>query len=698
MSERTWTAIGRSIALVSIGSAIAGCFWLVVIGRGDSLYRDWIIHNGVVAVGFGLVAFLVLPSQPRNAVVWVSAWSSLFGGLYCLAIAIMSQALRSRGLADYLDLAPNDLPFGLAVVAQYLAWAYVPALVAPLTLGFSLFPDGRLPGHRWRWLTRVTLIDMAVLSVALAYAYRPSSDLTFAASVDLDPVNFASAGVWVEVAISIATLALVGIVVVSLCALVIRLRGSTGAERAQFKWILWSGTVTAAFIIPGVIVPSVNASRALLLVGLAILVGAYGVAIGRYRLYEIDVVINRTVVFAILVGFITLVYAVIAVAAGAFLAWFHSGLLLPLLGTAVVAVAFEPVRAFAQRWANRLVYGRRATPYEVLSGLTERLADGESGEGILQRMADLLAAGTGAQRASVWLGSSDDMSLGGNSSAAGDRPARFDVGSEGVFLVHHDGEVVGALEVVKPRGVSLSSTERSLVDDLAGSAGAVLGYQRLIESLAETAHQVEASRSRLVGAQDAERQRLERELHDGAQQQILALKVKIGLAGRAARAQQAEQLSEMLDSLADEAQKALEEVRALAKGIYPPVLISDGLVAAVSSLAASSPVEISVDRDGVGRYEPEVETAVYFNISEALTNAVKHGRPPISVRLRDRDGALEFSVSDGGPGFDVSAGPAGSGLANMADRLDAIGGRLKVESSPGSGTVVEGSVPIPALV
>lgn len=156
----------------------------------------------------------------------------------------------------------------------------------------------------------------------------------------------------------------------------------------------------------------------------------------------------------------------------------------------------------------------------------------------------------------------------------------------------------------------------------------------------------------------------------------------------------APKLESLLSGLTDEAQAALDDVQSLAKGIYPPILESDGLGAAVSALAASTPVDVLVERDGVGRYTAEVEAAVYFDISEAVTNAVKHAAPPIRIEMSDDDGLLSFSVVDSGPGFDIDTSDMGSGLDNMADRLDAVGGTLTVNSAAGGSTEISGGIPI----
>jgi signal transduction histidine kinase len=196
-----------------------------------------------------------------------------------------------------------------------------------------------------------------------------------------------------------------------------------------------------------------------------------------------------------------------------------------------------------------------------------------------------------------------------------------------------------------------------------------------------------------VAAQDQERRRLERNIHDGAQQQLVALAVKLRLAGLIAEKDPAKTKA-MLDELQSEATGALANIRDLARGIYPPLLADQGLVAALSSQGRKAPVPVTIDADGVGRYSEEAEAAVYFCCLEALQNVAKYSRADgVVVRLREQHGSLTFEVVDDGVGFDPRANGYGTGLQGMADRLAALDGELTVTSSPGAGTTVTGSVP-----
>jgi signal transduction histidine kinase len=214
----------------------------------------------------------------------------------------------------------------------------------------------------------------------------------------------------------------------------------------------------------------------------------------------------------------------------------------------------------------------------------------------------------------------------------------------------------------------------------------VLRNVRLIEEL-------RASRQRLVAAQDQERRRIERNIHDGAQQQLVALAVKLRLAD-ALVGKDERKAHAMLADLQAETSDALENLRDLARGIYPPLLADKGLVAALEGQARKSTIPVTVDGDGIGRYPQDVEAAVYFCALEALQNVAKYaGAGRVVVRLAAPDGALRFEVEDDGRGFDPAAA-SGSGLTNMRDRVDALGGTLDVRSRPGTGTTVAGSIPV----
>jgi signal transduction histidine kinase len=254
-----------------------------------------------------------------------------------------------------------------------------------------------------------------------------------------------------------------------------------------------------------------------------------------------------------------------------------------------------------------------------------------------------------------------------------------------VAPVRHQGELLGALTVRKTPAEPATPAEERLVADLAAQAGLVLRNAALIADL-------RASRQRLVAAQDEERKRIERNLHDGAQQQLIALAVKARLAQQLAE-RDAGKSASLLGTIQRDAEAALDDLRDLARGIYPPLLADRGLGAALEAQARKAPILVTVDVAADARYPQAIEAAVYFCCLEALNNIAKYANASRAiVRIARDDGQLRFEVADDGKGFDVGSTTHGTGLQGMADRLDALGGRFEVISAPGTGTTISGTL------
>jgi len=691
MSDRTLVWVFRVIAAIGGALAVIGSVVIIAVAGFGSWWSGFFAFVALFSVFFAVFVWPVVSQQPRNVVVWTMAASAFFGGLGLVTSAgaamlvgddanLVGLVLRGSGVI------PADLPSAVAWILVISEPAMVVAIFLWLTFGLLLFPDGRLPSPRWRWVGVLGAAGMVVIAAALAWSYRPWSSEPTGVDIPILDAGF--------VALMLA-------VVLSLAALIVRLRRSSGATRDQFKWVVWGASIFVPTMVAVSILGGTRYQDLMLvpvMVASAIMLGAYGIAVGRYRLFDIDVVISRTVVAAGLAGFITVVYAVLVGAVG-LVVGFGTGAALPLsiAATVVVALLFQPVRLRMRRWADRLVYGERATPYEVLSRFSERMRDTVATEDVIPQMAQLLTQGTGATQATVWMKSGNELRP--VASWPENDPMPTPVGTSGelsvpgvdhVAPVEHDGELLGAVTVTMPRGEALTATEERLVDDVASQAGLVLRNARLIQ-------QLRSSRQRLVSAQDEERRRLERDLHDGAQQQIIGVKIKLGLARRV---DDAAKRDEMLYALMEDTDEAIQSLRDLAHGIYPPLLEAMGLEAALTARTAKAPVAVSVSAAGVGRYSREVEAAVYFCVLESAQNAVKHAEADsVAVTLQHGDGRLVFEVADGGTGFDPETQIPGRGLVNMADRLDALGGTLDVRSTPEKGTTIIGTlhhvVPLP---
>jgi signal transduction histidine kinase len=416
------------------------------------------------------------------------------------------------------------------------------------------------------------------------------------------------------------------------------------------------------------------------------------VSVLRYRLFDIDVVIRKAVVIGLLAGFITMAYIGIVVGLGAL---FGVGTTASPASSAVaaaaVALAFPPVRRWARRASDRAVYGKRATPYEVLTEFGDQLAGSYAADDVLVRMARVLAEGLGAERARVWLGPPGSRRIAATwptDTLAGD-----DDRTEPVL---HQGEELGAVSVSMPANDPMDPAKEKLVVDLAAQAGLVLRNVGLTEALRQRLEDLQAAQRRLVTAQDEERRRLERNIHDGAQQQLVALSVKVRLA-QAMLERDPAKADQMLGELQGDSQQALEDLRDLARGIYPPLLADKGLAAALEAQARKSPVPATVEADGLERYGQDVEAAAYFSCLEAMQNISKYAEASsISIRLRHDDGHLVFSIADDGRGFDPTTTGYGTGLQGIADRLAVLDGAFEVTSAPGAGTTITGSLPAEA--
>ncbi|MEZ0235147.1 MAG: GAF domain-containing sensor histidine kinase [Actinomycetota bacterium] len=674
LSERRLRWLTRAALVIVVVGSAATIALEIAAGRADEALFSALL------LSFPVVGFFVLSRRPDNRLAWLMVAMGVF-------------AATMGPLTGYGAYAvEHDLPFGpLALAIGGPGWVPFIGISGFLLL---LFPDGHLPSPRWRWFA--WLCGSALTIVFVTIWFYPGDFADSGYPEIENPIGIEALGPVLDV-FGFLLLAAPLLVVGGFVSLVVRMRRTTDdVVRHQIRWLAYAASVMALFFLLSFLPGLGNdegwggAIQTIGAMSFMLIPVATGLAILRYRLYDIDVVIRKTVVIAIVVAFIALVYVGVVAGVGA-LVGSRGSPLLSALAAGIVALVFQPVRARARRFADRIVYGRRATPYEVVATFGDQLAGTYSSDDVLPRLARVLGEGVGAERAEVRMIVDEELRT--VATWPPDAPGASD---DLVVEVRHQGQVLGALAVSMPVSDPIDQTREQLVRDLAAQAGLVLRNERLTQQLRARLTDLQAAQKRLVTAQDGERRRLERNIHDGAQQQLVALQVRQRLVEQLIDRDPAK-AKEMVVALQVDTGAALDDLRDLARGIYPPLLADKGLVAALEAQARKSPIPVRVDADGVDRLPQDIEAAVYFSVLEGLQNVAKYAQATsASVSFERSNGELRFRVHDDGRGFDPSETGYGTGLQGIADRLGALDGRVEVESAPGAGATLSGSVPVPA--
>lgn len=519
-----------------------------------------------------------------------------------------------------------------------------------------------------------------------------------------------------------------------------RYRATSGAERRRMQWVGWGLAVWIETVLVAVALsfladwPSHPADVGVatsMLIPLSLIAAS-----DRRLLARVDHLLAGTVELTGLTALVVGCYVVVVVGLGRTPSGSERSLLVASMGAAAVAaLLYLPARSRLEDIANRLVYGERTAPDEALRTFGSRLTRAIPLDELLLQLAESLRKSMALASAEIWTGADGrlDRTVGVPHRAApalqlGEKErnvvaragvsggtwidvwmpglaAERDAALVRVAPIAHAGELLGLIVLERRPGADpLSEDDDRVVVELARQVGLALHNVQLDSALQESLEELQRandglreSRLRIVSAGDAERRRLERDLHDGAQQHLVAMAVKLRLAEDLSEEDPAEAAS-VIGELRRDLQDAIAELRALAHGIFPPLLNTGGLGEALPAAASRAALPATVELDGVGRYAAEIEAAVYFCCLEAMQNAGKHAGEGSSIVVSVVENAdrLTFEVRDDGAGF-VTDGAAveGHGFVNMGDRLGAIGGRLTVTSEPGAGTTVRGEVPLP---
>lgn len=656
---------------------------VAVLLEGARLEIGVIVGNGAV-IAIGMLIFL---RRPDNAIGAILLVQGLAFGAVTAADAVASGFVESGRVENAAWIITLFAPLSVvAIVFQ--------------SLMLLMFPHGRF-SSTWDRRFAVAFGAYATAMIAFSLLVSPSS-LTDPTATVTYPHPFI-AGTWpddlAEYGTPLFSVLILSFLVAAL-RLVRRARNSGPIERRQIEWVGLGCVIYWVLGMTSVVVDPLGAYEggfAFLDQMLALVIPVtIAVGIFRYRLYDIDVIISKSVTYFGLAVVIVGLYAAIVVAPVLMIGASDEGgpgLVLPIVASAMVAVLFEPIRSRLQRVANRLVYGDRVSPHEVLSQVTSRLPDAAAGDGTGD-LAQLLTRGTGAERAIVWIASGEMLQASGVFPDTGES-AVDSVAADGLVddeftesrPVLHQGTLFGALTIVKPHNDPMTPADRQLLSDVAAGSGLLLRNIGLNAQLEQRAADVRASRRRLIAARDAERHRLERDLHDGAQQQVVALKVKLGIARTIAQREGADEIVTRVTSLAEETQQAVDALRAVAHGIYPPLLESEGLEAALRAVERMSPIGLSVSADGLGRYGREAEETVYFCVLETVERAWMSGASGMRVNVTASGDDLVVSL-------DIDGRAIALELTSVADRIDAAGGLLTVENRPDGMTRITSALPV----
>ena len=660
------TRDARRITLLGTGAVLWVVAWNVVgiWTRRADLPSQWpaallVLVESTVALVVGL---LVVRRHPRNVVGWL---------------------LVAHAMAVALVMSGNEQTSGSAVAAwgtQLTQGSWILLFVFIALIGY-VFPTGEFLSRRWRRYVFACLAGHVVFLVAAALDASSFREANPGLTPPLDVPDPPPA---LEVLLVVVGLGSVpALLLGAVACAVVRLRRAEGEERRQLLWFAW-----AAISIPGgfalcVLPAPAGAHEVLQFLGVTVLGTvlplAIGVAILRSRLFDIELVLSRTVTYGVLTVLVVATYGVVLLGVRALAG---GGDLAGLVAVGVVAVAVHPVHARVRRRVERWVYGDRSDPYAALRRLSDRLEDTADPEQVVRTVATTIAEALRVDEVEVLV-----------DRASSAPPADDRAGQVSVPLTHH-GQPLGRLVVHVPPGRSLSAADRDLLEELARHAGVVVDAVYLGLDLRQ-------SRVRLVTAREEERRRLRRDLHDGLGPSLAAIVLKLNAVSTLVHDERAGRL---LGQLREETRLAIDDIRRLVDDLRPPALDEVGLVDALRQRADA----LSRDgRDGLlidveGPAQPPVlpaaaEVAAYRIATEAMTNVLRHSGATSCLVSLTVNGALEVSVADNGS-RPWDPGRAGVGWASMRERAAELGGACTVSRRREGGTLVRAVLPITGSV
>ncbi len=677
---------------------------------GRRLIPLLLVVGGLAGVA-AIVAGLVEVQDQSGTLIWAVPFLSAYvGGV--IAVRARPDNLAARRLllfgvstlvwlaaSDALLIWRNDLG-GFYVAAnalvQVLGLLFVAALVAML----AVYPDGVIEraSERRAPIVLVVLAVAAPLVLLLAsedvvpawiiewYSELPGFRAPSAESpLFVGALSFLAAPLRVVLEAGLAATPLIGAVLAAR-----RYRAFPAAKRLQLKWPFYAALVL--FVLPvndvlvvwGVI-PHTGGDL-MEYVALIVLPAALTIGLVRPDLFDLESAVRRSVVYVGLWVVIALAY--VGVAAGLGIAAGGENLQVAVAVAILATLVFDPVRRALAGRAERYAYGERIGGEELLRRMGAALEHTLDRDELVAAVAATAREGIGSRWARIVLADGSQPAVAGPDD--GDRAALS-------APLTHGGEVLGVIECGPSAHGRIYGQERELLATLARQAALAIANAQLAGELRDRLAELAASRSRIVEAEELARRRIERDIHDGAQQELAALIARIGLARNQLRRGDVTVLADTLGDLQAEAGQALENLRRLASGIHPSVLSDRGVIEAIEARAARLPLGVTLEcepglRDA--RYGESVEGAIYFLVSESFANTLKHaGAERVTVRIARDEDRLVVEISDDGDGFDPAAVDRAGGIAGLRDRLAALGGTLEVDARPGGGTRLRAALP-----
>lgn len=676
---RVWTAITIVILLANLSLGV----WYGVT-TGDWLkFLSHQLLSPIAAAAYTVLGALVVSNRPRNPIGWLFMVTGTSYALSALA----------AGLIVYGSVLPVAISASLMELAQWLdIWVWLPALILPTAFVFLLFPDGHLLSPRWRIVAWAAGLGLLLTMLGLALLPGPVESWATAAN----PYGLVGTEAALEIVLTVGTVLLMLGTAGSVVAVLVRFRRSRGDEREQMKWLAYA----AAFIIflvfaamsfwlsGGAASPiMVELSIALTTLAMLVIAIAASIAILRYHLYDIDIIINRTVVYGLMTGVVVAIYGLV-VGGASILFQTQSNWVVALIATGLVAVLFQPIRERLQRGVNRLLYGQRDEPFEVLAELGQRLEQSVTPASVYPTIVATVAEALRLPYVALQeRAGADFVTVESYGKPGGD----FET-----LPLAYQGELIGRLLVGRRTpGEMLTAADQRLLENLARQAGAAVYGARLTADL-------QRSRQQIVTSREEERRRLRRDLHDGLGPALASLLLEARVLRRTIP-ENPDAAVALVEEMQGDIRGTIEDIRRVVHELRPPALDDLGLIPALNVMASKvsrgesgAPSEFHVvvtAPDDMPPLPAAVEVAAYRIIQEALANVIHHAHAHSATVRLALDDDLIVEVEDDGIGF-KSGRDGGLGLHSMRERAAELGGRCTVSALPDGGTLVRAMLPV----